>query len=84
MNKITFSDFQLYHYLQLMLKAIISRDNLDKKYIITHNQDITGRELLKYIQQYSLLFNEEGFTKIGIYSENRQEWIYTFLSLIHI
>jgi len=65
-----------------MLKAIISRDNLDKKYIITHNQDITGRDLLKYIQQYSLLFNEEGITKIGIYSENRLEWIYTFFAAL--
>ena len=65
-----------------MLKAIISRDNLDKKYIITQNQDITGRELLKYIQQYSLLFNEEGITKIGIYSENRLEWIYTFFAAL--
>ena len=65
-----------------MLKAIISRDNLDKKYIITHNQDITGRDLLKYIQQYSLLFNDEGISKIGIYSENRLEWIYTFFAAL--
>lgn len=65
-----------------MLKAIISRDNLDKKYIITHNQDITGRDLLKYIQQYSLLFNNEGTTKIGIYSENRVEWFYAFYAAL--
>ncbi len=65
-----------------MLKAIISRDNLDKKYIITHNQDITGRELLKYIQQYSQLFNDKGITKIGIYSENRLEWIYAFFAAL--
>ncbi|NEW82962.1 MAG: AMP-binding protein [Mariniphaga sp.] len=65
-----------------MLKAIISRDNLDKKYIITHNQNITGRELLKYIQQYSLLIGNQGITKIGIYSENRLEWICTFYAAL--
>lgn len=65
-----------------MSKAIISRDNLDKKYIITQNQDITGRELLKYIQQYSLLIKKQGITKIGIYSENRVEWIYTFYAAL--
>ena len=61
-----------------MSKAIINRDNLDKKYIITHNQDITGHDLLKYIQQYSLLISNQGITKIGIYSENRPEWFYAF------
>lgn len=65
-----------------MLKAIISRDNLDKKYIITHNQDITGHDLLKYIQQYSLLLNNKGITKIGIYSENKLEWIYAFFAAL--
>ena len=65
-----------------MLKAIINRDNLDKKYIITHNQDITGRDLLKYIQQYSLLITDQGIKKIGIYSENRLEWIYAFYAAL--
>lgn len=65
-----------------MYKAIINRDNLDKKYIITHNQDITGHELLKYIQQYSLLINNQGITKVGIYSENRVEWIYAFYAAL--
>jgi len=65
-----------------MLKAIINRDHLDKKYIITYNQNITGRDLLKYIQQYSLLINNQGITKIGIYSENRLEWIYAFYAAL--
>ncbi len=65
-----------------MSKAIINIDNLDKKYIVTHNQDITGRELLKYIQQYSLLINNQGITKVGIYSENRVEWIYAFYAAL--
>ena len=64
-----------------MSKPIINRDNLDKKYIITHDRDITGRELLKYIQQYSLLIHKGGI-KIGIYSENRVEWIYAFYAAL--
>ncbi|MCX6240018.1 MAG: AMP-binding protein [Bacteroidia bacterium] len=65
-----------------MSKPIISRDNLGKKYIISQNQDITGRELLKYIQQYSLLISNQNITKIGIYSENRVEWIYSFYAAL--
>ena len=65
-----------------MSKPIINRDNLSKKYIITHNQDITGREFLKYIQQFSLIINNKGITKVGIYSENRVEWIYTFYAAL--
>jgi long-chain acyl-CoA synthetase len=65
-----------------MSKAIISRNNLDKKYIITHNQDITGRDLLKYIQQYSLLIKNKGIKKVGIYSENRLEWIFAFYAAL--
>jgi long-chain acyl-CoA synthetase len=65
-----------------MSKAIISRDNLDKKYIITHDQNITGREFLKYIQQYSLIIDNQGFTKVGIYSENRVEWMYAFYAAL--
>src|SRR5665647_509560 len=65
-----------------MSKAIINRENLDKKYIITHNQDITGHEFLKFIQQYSLVISDQGITKIGIYSENRVEWIYAFYAAL--
>jgi long-chain acyl-CoA synthetase len=65
-----------------MLEAIINRNHLDKAYIITHNQSITGRELLKYIQQYSLLINNKGISKVGIYSENRVEWMYAFYAAL--
>ncbi|MEI7524616.1 MAG: AMP-binding protein [Mariniphaga sp.] len=60
-----------------MNKAIINRDNLDKTYLITPNLHLNGREFLKCIQQYSLLMNNKGVEKVGIYSENRVEWIYT-------
>ncbi len=65
-----------------MAKAIISRDNPDRTYIITHNQNISGRDFLKYIQQYSLLLNDQGAKKIGIYSENRIEWIFAFYAAL--
>ena len=60
-----------------MNKAIINRDNLDKTYLITPDLHLNGREFLKCIQQYSLLMNNKGVEKVGIYSENRVEWIYT-------
>jgi len=65
-----------------MLKAIINRDNLEKNYIITYNQKIKGSELLKYIQQYSLLVNDQGIKKVAIYSENRLEWIFAFYAAL--
>ncbi len=65
-----------------MLKSIINKDNLDKKYIVTHDGNITGREMLQCIQQYSLLIDNKGVTKVGIYAENRVEWIYTFYAAL--
>ena len=65
-----------------MINKIINRDNLDKNYIITHNRKFSGRELLKFIQQYSLLINNQNIDKIGIYSENREEWIYVFYAAL--
>jgi len=65
-----------------MNDSIINRQNLDKEYVITQNQHITGREFLKFVQQYSLLINNFGYTKVGIYAENRVEWIYTFYAAL--
>jgi long-chain acyl-CoA synthetase len=65
-----------------MEKAIINRDNLDKNYIVTFNQNITGRDMLRYIQQYALLVNNQDIKKVGIYSENRVEWIYSFYAAL--
>jgi len=65
-----------------MSKPIISRDNLGKNYIITANQNITGSELLKQVQQYSLAIQNQNIKKVGIYSENRLEWIYTFYAAL--
>jgi long-chain acyl-CoA synthetase len=65
-----------------MAKPILNRDHLDNTTIITHDQNITGTELLKYIQQYSLLIKNQDIKKIGIYSENRVEWIYSFYAAL--
>ena len=65
-----------------MANAIINRDNLDKPYIITHNQSISGREMLKYIQYFSLLLKDQNITKACIYSENRVEWVYSFYAAL--
>ena len=65
-----------------MNESIINRDNLDKEYVITHSQHITGREFLRHIQQYSLSFSDKDYKKIGIYSENRVEWIYVFYAAL--
>ena len=65
-----------------MIESIINRLNLDKQYLISHNQQVTGRGFLRSIQQVSLLINNRGFKKIGIYSENRLEWIYAFYAAL--
>ena len=65
-----------------MNESIINRNNLDKAYVITQYQHITGREFLKFVQQYSLLINNFGYTKVGIYAENRVEWIYAFYAAL--
>jgi len=65
-----------------MNESIINRQNLDKEYVITQNQHISGREFLKLVQQYSLLINNFGYTKVGIYAENRVEWIFAFYAAL--
>ncbi len=65
-----------------MSKPIINRDKLQKKYIITHDREITGSELLQYLEQYSRLIDIQNNPKIGIYSENRVEWICAFYAAL--
>ncbi len=61
-----------------MIESIISRSNPDKKSIISQQGDFTYTQLLQHIQQYSLLFNAKGYSKIAIYAENRVEWFFAF------
>ncbi len=61
-----------------MTEPIICRNNPDKKSIISSQGDFTYTQLLQHIQQYTLLFDKKGYTKVAIYAENRVEWFFAF------
>jgi long-chain acyl-CoA synthetase len=62
----------------VMTKPIINRHFPEKKALITAQGDITYRQLLRNIQQYALLFEQKGYSKVAIYAENSASWIYAF------
>jgi long-chain acyl-CoA synthetase len=65
-----------------MTKPIINRSFPDKKALITSQGDITYSQLLKHVQQFALLFQDKGYTKVAIYAENSQSWIYAFYAAL--
>src|SRR5665647_2750706 len=65
-----------------MIEPIIDRSNPDKKAIISRQGDFTYQQLLQHIQQYALLFDNKGYTKVAIYSENRVEWFFAFYAAL--
>ena len=65
-----------------MRDAIINRFFPDKNVLITSQGDITYRQLLKRVQQFALLFADNGFTKVAIYAENSPSWIYAFYAAL--
>jgi len=65
-----------------MTKPIINRTFPDKKALITTQGDITYTQLLKRVQQFALLFQDKGFTKVAIYAENSPSWIYAFYAAL--
>ena len=65
-----------------MIEPIICRNYPDKKSIISQQGDFTYRQLLQHIQQYSLLFDNKGYSKVAIYSENRIEWFFAFYAAL--
>ena len=65
-----------------MIEPIINRSNPDKKAIISRQGDFTYQQLLQHIQQYALLFDNKGYTKVAIYSENRVEWFFAFYAAV--
>jgi long-chain acyl-CoA synthetase len=65
-----------------MIESIIDRSNPDKKAIISRQGDCTYQQLLQHIQQYALLFDNKGYSKVAIYSENRIEWFFTFYAAL--
>lgn len=65
-----------------MTKPIINRDFPDKKAFITAQGDITYRQFLKQVQQYALIFENKGFTRVAIYAENSPAWVYAFYAAL--
>ncbi|MCU0370969.1 MAG: AMP-binding protein [Bacteroidales bacterium] len=50
----------------------------DKTALVTKDQSVSYRLLIRNIQAYAHLIKGKGFQKIAIFSENRPEWIYAF------
>ncbi len=65
-----------------MVEPIIYRSNPEKKSIISQQGDYTYRQFLQQIQQYALLFETKGYTKVAIYAENRVEWFFAFYAAL--
>lgn len=65
-----------------MKKAIINRSYPEKNALVTASGKISYSKLLKHIQQYALLFEGKGFTKVAIYAENSPSWIYAFYAAL--
>jgi long-chain acyl-CoA synthetase len=65
-----------------MKQAIINRAIPEKKALITSKQDITYSQLLKSVQQFAILFQNKGYTKVAIYAENSPFWIFAFYAAL--
>ena len=65
-----------------MTQPIICRSFPEKKALITAQDDIIYRQLLRNIQQYALLFQQKRYTKVAIYAENSASWIYAFYAAL--
>ena len=65
-----------------MIEPIICRSYPDKKSIISQQGDFTYHQLLQNIQQYAILFDTKGYSKVAIYSENRVEWFFAFYAAL--
>lgn len=64
------------------MNAIINRSFPDKNALITAQGNVTYSQFLKHVQQYALLFENKGYTKVAIYAENRPEWIYAYYAAL--
>ena len=65
-----------------MIVPFIYRSSPDKKSIISQQGDFTYRQLFQQIQQYALLFETKGYSKVAIYAENRVEWFFAFYAAL--
>lgn len=65
-----------------MVEPFIYRSNPNKKSIISQQGDFSYDQLLQHIQQYALLFDTKGYSKVAIYAENRVEWFFAFYAAL--
>jgi long-chain acyl-CoA synthetase len=56
---------------------IFEKDN-NKIAIVTKDKSYSYKDLFSKISQFSGLFNTKKYSKIAIFSENREEWIFSF------
>ena len=54
---------------------MLNIQNLTKKSIITKDKHYTYLDLIQLIESYSKLFNNKGYNKVAIYSDNSADWI---------
>jgi long-chain acyl-CoA synthetase len=65
-----------------MLNALINRSFPDKNALITSTGQISYRQLLRFVQQYAVLFETKGFARVAIYAENSPAWIFAFYAAL--
>jgi long-chain acyl-CoA synthetase len=65
-----------------MLNALINRSFPNKNALITSTGQISYRQLLRYVQQYAVLFETKGFARVAIYAENNPAWIFAFYAAL--
>ena len=59
---------------------MINTEQLDKIAIKTKSNQISYKGLLESVDKFSQLYGGKNHKKIAIFSENREEWIYSFYS----
>ncbi|QZE15445.1 AMP-binding protein [Halosquirtibacter laminarini] len=57
---------------------MIKLNNLERNAIVYRDETISYRQMLKNIHGMADLFSGETVQRVGIFSENRPEWIYAF------
>ena len=65
-----------------MTNPLICRLFPDKLALITSQGNFSYSQFLKRVQYFAGLFQDKGYTKVAIYSENRPEWIFAFYAAL--
>ncbi len=65
---------------QTIRVLMINSNYLEKIAVINGKNKVTYSELFNYTNQYSEFYSKNNYTKVAIYSENKEEWLYAFFS----